>query len=248
MPSTLPRILGRGRTARWQQLQSPCCFHRAPSGTGLPHGVVAPAAGGETGPARPQPEKNEGPRCHSSLRELEVDPTTTEIRTAEADRPTPTPTRSLSQVSAIAAYVGGFVCVLNFGDIPPGIWLTAVEIGEAVDLRHGRRRRQPLGGSERRRRAGVHLREARLQLPRASVEPGPALGIPPGLGLLPHLEPRSVPTRPRTGATIWRAISRSWPTRPASTSSWPSSTTGWVCNVLGAGVELEVDQDLVSLS
>src|SRR5881628_1319648 len=37
--------------------------------------------------------------------------------------------------SAIAGDVGGFACVLNFGDIPPGIGLAAVEIGEAVDLR-----------------------------------------------------------------------------------------------------------------
>src|SRR6266478_707512 len=35
----------------------------------------------------------------------------------------------------VAGYVGGFACVLNFGDIPPGIRLAAVEIGEAVDLR-----------------------------------------------------------------------------------------------------------------
>src|ERR671919_2449801 len=41
----------------------------------------------------------------------------------------------LPQVLAIAGYVGGFACVLNFGDIPPGIGLAAVEIGEAVDLR-----------------------------------------------------------------------------------------------------------------
>src|SRR5919106_7008851 len=41
----------------------------------------------------------------------------------------------LPQVLAIAGYVGGFACVLNFGDIPPGIGLTAVEIGEAIDLR-----------------------------------------------------------------------------------------------------------------
>ena len=41
----------------------------------------------------------------------------------------------LPQVSAIAGYVGGFARVLNFGDIPPGIGLAAVEIGEAVDLR-----------------------------------------------------------------------------------------------------------------
>jgi hypothetical protein len=40
-----------------------------------------------------------------------------------------------SQASAIAGYVGGFACVLNFGDVPPGIGLAAVEIGEAVDLR-----------------------------------------------------------------------------------------------------------------
>jgi hypothetical protein len=38
-------------------------------------------------------------------------------------------------VSAIAGYVGGFACVLNFGDVPPGIGLAAVEIGKAVDLR-----------------------------------------------------------------------------------------------------------------
>jgi len=38
-------------------------------------------------------------------------------------------------VSAIAGYVGGFACVLNFRDVPPGIGLAAVEIGEAVDLR-----------------------------------------------------------------------------------------------------------------
>src|ERR1700704_1580025 len=37
--------------------------------------------------------------------------------------------------SAIAGYVGRFACVLNFGDVPPGIGLAAVEIGEAVDLR-----------------------------------------------------------------------------------------------------------------
>src|SRR5438093_11040463 len=37
--------------------------------------------------------------------------------------------------SAIAGDVGGFACVLNSGDIPPGIGLAAVEIGEAVDLR-----------------------------------------------------------------------------------------------------------------
>src|SRR5207249_4120664 len=37
--------------------------------------------------------------------------------------------------SAIARDVGGFACVLNFGDILPGIGLAAVEIGEAVDLR-----------------------------------------------------------------------------------------------------------------
>ena len=40
-----------------------------------------------------------------------------------------------AQVSAIAGHVGGFACVLNFGDVPPGIGLAAVEIGEAVDLR-----------------------------------------------------------------------------------------------------------------
>ncbi len=34
-------------------------------------------------------------------------------------------------VSAIAAYVSGFACVLNFGDIAPGIRLTAVEIGKS---------------------------------------------------------------------------------------------------------------------
>jgi len=37
-------------------------------------------------------------------------------------------------VSSIAGYVGGFACVLNFGDVPPGIGLAAVKIGEAVDL------------------------------------------------------------------------------------------------------------------
>jgi hypothetical protein len=35
----------------------------------------------------------------------------------------------------VAGYVGGFACVLNFDDVPPGIGLAAVEIGEAVDLR-----------------------------------------------------------------------------------------------------------------
>src|SRR5687768_2045220 len=35
----------------------------------------------------------------------------------------------------VAGVVGGFACVLNFGDVPPGIGLAAVEIGEVVDLR-----------------------------------------------------------------------------------------------------------------
>jgi hypothetical protein len=35
---------------------------------------------------------------------------------------------NLPQVSSIAGYVGGFACVLNFGDIPPGIGLAAVDI------------------------------------------------------------------------------------------------------------------------
>ena len=43
--------------------------------------------------------------------------------------------RHVRFLSAIAGYVGGFACVLNFGDVPPGIGLAAVEIGEAVDLR-----------------------------------------------------------------------------------------------------------------
>src|SRR6266540_4357042 len=37
--------------------------------------------------------------------------------------------------SAIAGCVGWFACVLNFGDVPPGIGLAAVEIGETVNLR-----------------------------------------------------------------------------------------------------------------
>src|SRR5688572_2816035 len=41
----------------------------------------------------------------------------------------------MSLPSTISGYVGGFACVLNFGDVPPGIGLAAVEIGEAVDLR-----------------------------------------------------------------------------------------------------------------
>jgi hypothetical protein len=41
----------------------------------------------------------------------------------------------LPQLLPIAGDVGGFASVLNFGDIPPGIGLAAVEIGEAVDLR-----------------------------------------------------------------------------------------------------------------
>src|SRR2546427_3521522 len=44
-------------------------------------------------------------------------------------------TIGLPQVSAIAGYVGGFACVLNFSYVPPGIGLAAVEIGEVVDLR-----------------------------------------------------------------------------------------------------------------
>ena len=39
------------------------------------------------------------------------------------------------QVSAVTGHVGGFAGVLNFDDVPPGIGLAAVEIGEAVDLR-----------------------------------------------------------------------------------------------------------------
>jgi hypothetical protein len=41
----------------------------------------------------------------------------------------------LPQVLAIAGCVGGFSCVLNLGDVSPGIRLAAVEIREAVDLR-----------------------------------------------------------------------------------------------------------------
>lgn len=39
------------------------------------------------------------------------------------------------QTLAIASNVGGFACVLNLDDIPPSIWLTAVEISEPVDPR-----------------------------------------------------------------------------------------------------------------
>src|SRR4029453_19509156 len=42
---------------------------------------------------------------------------------------------SRPRVSAIASYVGGFSCILNFGDVPPGIGLAAVEIGEPVNPR-----------------------------------------------------------------------------------------------------------------
>src|SRR6185369_12154332 len=34
----------------------------------------------------------------------------------------------------VAGYVGWFACILNFDEVPPGIGLAAVEIGEAVDL------------------------------------------------------------------------------------------------------------------
>jgi hypothetical protein len=37
--------------------------------------------------------------------------------------------------SAIARYVGGFACVLNFDDVPPGVRLAAIEIGETIDSR-----------------------------------------------------------------------------------------------------------------
>ena len=36
---------------------------------------------------------------------------------------------------SIASDVGGFACVLNLDDVSPGIGLTAIEIGEAIDLR-----------------------------------------------------------------------------------------------------------------
>ena len=58
--------------------------------------------------------------------------------------PPPTPTRStrsrrcwvrLRQGSAIAGHVGGLARVLHLDEVPPGIGLAAVEIGEAVDLR-----------------------------------------------------------------------------------------------------------------
>src|SRR5688500_901847 len=39
------------------------------------------------------------------------------------------------RMSAIPGDIGGFACVLNFGDVPPRVGLTAVEVGEAVDLR-----------------------------------------------------------------------------------------------------------------
>jgi len=51
-----------------------------------------------------------------------------------------------TSVSAIARDVGGLACVLHLGDVPPGIGLAAVEIGEAVDLRElpaGQRRSVP---------------------------------------------------------------------------------------------------------
>ena len=61
-------------------------------------------------------------------------------RFATLSPPLPTPRFSakrpigLPLILAIAGYVGGFACVLNFGDVPPAIGLAAVEIGEPVDL------------------------------------------------------------------------------------------------------------------
>jgi len=34
--------------------------------------------------------------------------------------------------SPVAGHVGGFACVLDFGDVPPGIGSAAIEIGEAI--------------------------------------------------------------------------------------------------------------------
>ncbi len=39
-----------------------------------------------------------------------------------------------NQLLAIAVAIGGFVRVLNFDDVSPGIGLAAIEIGEAVNL------------------------------------------------------------------------------------------------------------------
>src|SRR5215203_506914 len=35
----------------------------------------------------------------------------------------------------VAGYVSGLTHVLNFGDVPPRVGLTAIEIGETIDLR-----------------------------------------------------------------------------------------------------------------
>src|SRR5215207_1322194 len=61
-------------------------------------------------------------------------------RFATLSPPLPTPRFSaksqigLPLISAIAGYVGGFACVLNFGHVPPAIGLAAIEICKPVDL------------------------------------------------------------------------------------------------------------------
>ena len=40
----------------------------------------------------------------------------------------------LEQILAITSRIGWFARVLDFYDVPPRIWLAAIEVGEAVDL------------------------------------------------------------------------------------------------------------------